>query len=105
MGMATAKVCDTCGKAHDVNQDGKCAHCEHVHLECDGYAKETLLHVLEATVERALDYLAPGDVFECVHEALRHTGCDGADPVAKTVALAHQARRKAERSEREAVAA
>jgi hypothetical protein len=95
----TAKGCECCGKARELNDDGYCALCEHRSLECDGYVQETLIGVLEVMVEKALEYVAPGDVFEAVHRALRQTGRDGAMPLAKTVELTHQARRRAERLE------
>jgi hypothetical protein len=97
MSKATTKACECCGKVRELNEQGYCALCEHRSLECDGYAQETLLHLLEVQVEKMLEYVAPGDVFQAVHNALRQCGCDGADPLAKTVLLTQAARERAER--------
>jgi hypothetical protein len=100
----TTKGCEGCGKARELNDQGYCAACERIQLECDGYTAEVLLGLLETTVEKVLEHCSPGDVFKAVHDALRRTGRDGAAPLSTLLIQTRDARDRAER-ELEAVAA
>ena len=79
------KGCEACGKGGPPNDEGYCLACEWTSVQCDGYAQEVLLAVLQETIERTLTYVSPLDVFDCVHRALTESGCDGAESKAVTL--------------------
>jgi hypothetical protein len=83
---AQERACDRCGNVRPLNDDEHCLECEYAELQCEHYVKESMLHVLETTIGTVLEYVSPGDVFECVHGALTKTGCDGAEALSTTVA-------------------